>query len=266
MAPAWSPDGQRLVFTGYDGGLSDLFIVNINGSGLTRLTHDKYADLNPVWSPDGKAIAFATDRGPGTDFAKLLIGNTRIALLDIATGRIDGLPGMELGTNRSPQWSPDGQSIAFVSDRNGVSDIYLYELADQKTYPITDLYTGAQGITPLSPVLSWAKDADRLAFVYYSRDRYDVYGIDNPRGLKREPWVAPLLARRDSAMGPIGVLNPPDSNGVVTGYTPIAPADTARRAVPRDTIAARGDPLEATGSLYVNGNRCHGSSVASGVT
>src|ERR687898_1223589 len=71
--PAWSPDGQHLVFTGYDGGLSDLFVVRRDGSGLRRLTEDKYADLHPVWSPDGKTIAFATDRGEETNFKTLAI-------------------------------------------------------------------------------------------------------------------------------------------------------------------------------------------------
>ncbi|MGH3995747.1 MAG: hypothetical protein ACRDSN_25165, partial [Pseudonocardiaceae bacterium] len=46
-------------------------------------------------------------------------------------------------------------------------------------------YTGSQGITPLSPVLSWARQADRLAFVYYEDGKFDVYSISNPRGLKR---------------------------------------------------------------------------------
>ena len=86
--PSWSPDGKQLVFTGYDGGLSDLFIVDRDGKNLRRLTNDKYADLHPVWSPDGNTIAFATDRGPETDFNKLATGNFRIALFDLATGKI----------------------------------------------------------------------------------------------------------------------------------------------------------------------------------
>jgi hypothetical protein len=86
--PAWSPDGKQLVFTGYDGGLSDLFVVNADGTDMRRLTNDKYADLQPAWSPDGKTIAFATDRGPDTDFETLRFGNMRIALyrLDSSTG------------------------------------------------------------------------------------------------------------------------------------------------------------------------------------
>ena len=87
--PSWSPDGKQLVFTGYDGGLSDLFLVNADGSNLRRLTNDKYADLMPVWSPDGQTIAFATDRGPETSFETLKIGNMRIGLLDLASNRID---------------------------------------------------------------------------------------------------------------------------------------------------------------------------------
>ncbi|MDQ3224117.1 MAG: peptidase S9, partial [Gemmatimonadota bacterium] len=183
--PAWSPDGEHLVFTGYDGGLSDLFIVKRDGSGLRRLTADKYADLHPVWSPDGKSIAFATDRGPATDFRSLATGSLRIAIYDLASGTVRALDGMDHGKNVSPQWAPDGRSIAFVSDRSGVSNIFLYDLDDRGIYQLTDFYTGAQGITPLSPVLSWARQADRLAFVYYEDKKFDVYTIANPRSLKR---------------------------------------------------------------------------------
>src|SRR5256885_901367 len=130
--PSWSPDGSQIVFTGYDGGLSDLFIINADGTNLKRLTNDKYADLQPSWSPDGRAIAF-------------------------------------------------------VSDRTGISNIYLYDFGDANVYQLTDMYTGAEGITMLSPVLSWAHQADRLAFVYYEDQRWDVYSVDNPRSLKRQP-------------------------------------------------------------------------------
>src|SRR5690606_13835349 len=107
--PSWSPDGQRLVFTGYDGGLSDLFVINADGTGLQRLTNDKYADMHPVWSPDGRTLAWATDRGPGTDFDRLTFGNFRIATYDLASGRIELLAGMDVGRNVNPQWAPDGR-------------------------------------------------------------------------------------------------------------------------------------------------------------
>ncbi|HXI21409.1 MAG TPA: DPP IV N-terminal domain-containing protein, partial [Gemmatimonadales bacterium] len=225
--PAWSPDGTQLVFTGYDGGLSDLFIVNADGSNLRRLTNDKYADLQPVWSPDGRTIAFATDRGPDTDLSRLQIGNMKIATYDLATGRITILPGMSTGKNVSPQWSPDGASLAFVSDRTGVSDIYIYNTADRQVYQITDLFTGAQGITPLSPVLSWARDADRLAFVYYSREKYDVYGLDHPRSRMGKPWQPPTpLIARDSAGRPQGIIaERPVGDTSRPVITPLAPRD-----------------------------------------
>ncbi|OLC08227.1 MAG: hypothetical protein AUH42_02105 [Gemmatimonadetes bacterium 13_1_40CM_70_11] len=159
--PAWSPDGRQLVFTGYDGGLSDLFIINADGTGLRRLTNDKDADLQPVWSPDGKTIAFATDRGPATDFSQLKIGNMRLALYHLDSGVIETLGHMSEGKNINPEWSPDGTSLAFVSDRTGINNIYLYDFTDGNVYQLTDLYTGAAGIMQLSPVLSWARQADR---------------------------------------------------------------------------------------------------------
>jgi WD40 repeat protein len=192
--PTWSPDGKQLVFTGYDGGLSDLFIVNRDGTGLRRLTDDKNADFHPVWSPDGTTIAFSTDRGPETDFSVLRCSNTRIALYHLDTGTIEVLPHMESGKNVSPQWSPDGSQIAFVSDRSGVSNIYLYDLATQGLTQITDLYTGVQGIIPLAPVLSWARTVNRLAFVYYESDKFDVFAVSNPQSLGRQPEQAPPFA------------------------------------------------------------------------
>jgi len=211
--PSWSPDGTQLVFTGYDGGISDLYLVNRDGSGFRRLTDDKYANLQPVWSPDGRTIAFVTDRGPETDFATLGFGNFRIALFHLDSGTEEVLLHMDAGKNMSPQWAPDGRSLAFVSDRTGISNIFIYDFDAQEIYKLTDLYTGAESITPESPVLSWAAKADRLAFVYYEKNNFDVYTLDDPRSLKGaafEPEAAPqpepvLAAAPDSAAVPRGV-------------------------------------------------------------
>src|SRR6266568_1427241 len=148
--PSWSPDGKRLVFTGYDGGLSDLFIVNADGSNLHRLTNDKYADLEPSWSPDGKTIAFTTDRSSVTDFEALKFGSLRIALFHLDNGSIDILRHMDQGKNINPAWAPDGRSLAFVSDRNGISNIFLYDLSDGNIYQLTDVFTGVSGISALA--------------------------------------------------------------------------------------------------------------------
>jgi Tol biopolymer transport system component len=228
--PAWSPDGTQLVFTGYDGGLSDLFVVNRDGSNLRRLTDDKFADLHPVWSPDGSTIAFATDRGPRTDFKTLAISNLRIAFYDLATGAIRVLDHMDQGKNVSPQWAPDGHSLAFVSDRNGVSNIFLYDLGDRQVYQLTDFYTGVQGITPLSPVLSWAREADRLAFVYYEAGKYDVYTLANPRSLKRSPYQPQAV----------------DSTGMLARVS-TPPIDTTRSLEVRDEVRPQ---VGEGGSIY----------------
>src|SRR6266705_2979632 len=248
--PAWSPDGKQLVFTGYDGGLSDLFIVNADGSDLRRLTNDKYADLQPSWSPDGKTIAFTTDRDGETDFSLLKFGNMRIALYHLDDGRIGLLRHMDDGKNINPGWAPDGRSLAFVSDRgDGISNIFLYDFTDSNIYQLTDVYTGVTGITPLSPCLSWAHEADRLAFAYYEQGEYNVYGVDNPRSLKRQPYQPPANA-------PVASLLAAQRRPV----TPPSPAAAAALGTPKVPEPRAG------GSVYrtPTGFRASGAAAAPG--
>ena len=65
FAPAWSPDGTRIAFSGYAGNGSDgIAMVNANGSGLTDLTAGYAEEFGPAWSPDGTKVAFAACAGP----------------------------------------------------------------------------------------------------------------------------------------------------------------------------------------------------------
>src|SRR6266513_2202429 len=141
LAPALTPDGKAIAFSGFSNGFTDLFIINRDGTGLRRLTNDKYADLHPSWSPDGKTIAFVTDSGGETDFDLLRFGNLRIALLHLDTGVTELLRNMEIGKNINPVWAPDGRSLAFVSDRTGIANIFLYDLGGGQIYQLTNMFT-----------------------------------------------------------------------------------------------------------------------------
>lgn len=189
IGPTFSPDGQRIAFIGTTGEQSDLYVMRVDGTGLQRLTDDLYGDAQPAWSPDGRYIAFASERGPQTDMALMRFGKWRISLLDLTTGRLEVLPG-QAGRNLNPQWAPDSRALAYVSDRSGTANIYLYELGERLHYQLTDVYTAISSFTDISPAISWARRADRLAFVYYEDGDYSVWEIHEPRRLKRRPLPA----------------------------------------------------------------------------
>ena len=183
-SPVWSPDDKQIAFSGSRGGISDLYIVNSDGKGLRQLTNDAYGDLQPAWSPDGRRIAFATEHTPQSDLSILKLTKWRIAVMDIQSGATEVLPNQG-GLNLNPQWSPDGRELAFISDRTGAPNVFLYNFASQQHYQITNVLGGVSAITEYSPAISWARGADRMAFTYYEKGDYTVWAFDNPRGLKK---------------------------------------------------------------------------------
>ena len=111
-APAWTPDGQSLVYKGCLGDHCGLFKINLDGSAPQQLTQD-LSDANPAVSPDGKSIAFMSQSGGNCDVYRMgMDGSGRTQLT--ADPADDGLPA----------WSPDGKAIAFVSRRGGAWGIW----------------------------------------------------------------------------------------------------------------------------------------------
>ena len=187
--PSWSPDGTQIAFSGQSGGFTDLYVLDIDTERVTRLTADPFADLQPAWSPDGRSLAFTTDRYT-TDLELLVAGPYQVALIDLASGDIEALPGFDdQFRNYNPQWSPDGEDLYFVSDHDGVANLYRLDVDTRERYLVTDLWTGVSGLTAISPAVSVARGTGEVAFSVNKGGpfSYEIYVIDDPDVLAGEP-------------------------------------------------------------------------------
>ncbi len=183
LNPSWSPDGRFVAFSAIHHGQSDLFIYDLETDSLRQLTNDIYADLQPAWSPDGHLIAFVTDRF-STDLTSYKFGNYRLAIYDVYNDHFWPLPSFKNGKNINPQWSPDGNSLYFVSDQNGISNIYRLNLVEQQIFQLTNVFTGVSGVTRLSPAISSALNKDKLVYTIFEKRSYSIYSIQNSKNLK----------------------------------------------------------------------------------
>ena len=185
LAPVWAPDDSAIAFTGLRGGLTDLYVYDLQTNRLRRLTTDVFAELQPAWSPDGRRIAFATDRFT-SDMATLSFGPYGLAVIDVQSGIVDRVLADTKGKAINPQWAPDGQALYFISDRDGVSNVYRVGADGGSTSQVTTIATGVSGITALSPALSVAARAGTVAFSVYTGGTYSIYALPGTAG--EPPW------------------------------------------------------------------------------
>ena len=149
---AWSPDGKRLVFTSSRDGNPELYVVNVDGTNLRRLTYNPAADTTPTWSPTGAQIAFTSDRtgspqvymvnadGTGlrrvtyepycdrptwspAPFNEIAYASRTgpgydVKIYEVATGEVRQLT-FGQGSNESPAFAPNGRHLAFTTTRWG---------------------------------------------------------------------------------------------------------------------------------------------------
>jgi Tol biopolymer transport system component len=245
LNPTWAPDGRQIAFSGLVGGYNDLFTYDLESNQMRRLTNDAFAEIQPSWSPDGRAIAFSTDRF-STNLRDLRAGNLRLATIDLGSGQVRALGGFEEGKNIDPQWTPDGRGLYFVSDRRGISNIYRLDIDTGATTQVTNLLTGASGITDLSPALSVS--GSRVAFSVYEEDGYNIYALDTPQQLAGVPLTSGV--GRDA-----GVLPPRTAgegfiysalNNTAAGL-PVTNAFPSEAYKPKLTVDFIGQPVVGVG-------------------
>ena len=112
--PAFSSDGSRIAFVSSRDGNAEIYVMNADGTGTTRVTNDPQSDGRPSLMPDGQSLVFHSSRTAGKQ--------------QIWAVNVDGAGLTQLtrdSVNSSPAMSPDGQTIAYVSTRNKDGDIWL---------------------------------------------------------------------------------------------------------------------------------------------
>ncbi len=186
--PAWSPDGRYIVFSAIVDSWSDLFVYDLQEGERRRLTNDPFGDLHPVWSPDGSSIAYVTERFR-TGLTSLMHGGYGLALIDPGTGAITEIKGFNKGKHINPQWSPDGTDLYFISDQNGISNVYRYDLETEELYQVTNISTGIAGIAPLSPAMSVAAHTGEMTISVFKNGSIEIYRIDDPEVLAGGPVI-----------------------------------------------------------------------------
>jgi TolB protein len=170
MAPAWSPDGQKIAFAVYNRHSDntkniDLFEMNLRTGGLKLLSNRKGINSGASYSPSGDKLAYTMS----------YTGNPEVHVLNLETKETSQLT-HSIGFDVDPAWSPDGQKLAFVSSRPGKPMLYTLDLknpADAKRLT----YAGSYNATP-----AWSPDGKKIAFAGWLDKRFDLFTITSDGG------------------------------------------------------------------------------------
>ncbi len=187
---SWSPDGRRLAFTWEVEGNVDIYYMDIDGGGVTRLTRDSAEDSRASWSPDGSMIAFNSDRS----------GSDQVWRSNVDAGEWGyNLTQLTEDThhnrvNNFLSWSPDGRWIAFEADRDRDDpEIYLANAVDGSNQQRLT-FTRA-----LDEVPSWSPSGAEILFSSDMHDEpqsgtYDIYIMNVDGSAQRRLTTTPGAA------------------------------------------------------------------------
>lgn len=201
VSVSWSPNGDKIAFSGTIDAQSDIFVVNLQTEETVNYTNDLFSDHEPSWTPDGSQLVFHSDRGDYTEIGRFRAGYFDIIdhdysqydlyMLSPGATNLERLTFNDIWDDYSAKFGGDPHTLAFISDRNGIPNLYEKNLETGSVRPLTDIVIG---ITQLS----LSADGNKAALLGLREGTLSVYMMKTPfrRDLGREELTPNVWAQR----------------------------------------------------------------------
>jgi TolB protein len=152
----------RIAFAGSASGTKEIYVMDYDGAGLSRVTSNQSINLSPAWSVDTRSIAFTSYAGSGYPYLYRLFPFERRPMQLLA-----GYPGI----NTSPAWSPDGRLLALTLSKDGSPKVYLLT-------PATGALRRLTTWSGIDTEPTWSPTGSEIAFVSDRAGSAQVYVMD----------------------------------------------------------------------------------------
>ena len=156
ILPSWAPDNERMVYTSFTAGTSDMYIINRRGGGRIRLKTGLNLNTSATFSPAGNDIAFVGSTGGNPDIYLIKEDGTNLRRLT-TTASIES----------TPEWSPNGRQISFTSGRSGTPQIYIMDADGTNVQRVS--FDG-----DWNDDATWSPDGDRVAYTSRVSGRFQI--------------------------------------------------------------------------------------------
>lgn len=158
--PALQQSTRWIAFVSTQDGNSEIYVMNVDGSGIRNITNNPAYDGNPIWSPDGSRIAFESERDNNREIYVINLDGSGLT-------RLTSDPDNDvLGGEQA--WPPDGSQILYRNDHNGKWDLFATR-------------TDGSGVTQLTQASDpeqydglWSPDGQQIAYMDVNNKSYTI--------------------------------------------------------------------------------------------
>jgi len=152
LSPAWSPNGEAVVFTVLGNNGTQVQELDVRTGRIRRISQIRAGlNITPIYQPDGSGILYAQGTGNGTDLIFASMDSSPPKRITVGRGT----------DNTSPSYSPDGRQIAFISGKSGQPQVYIMD-ADGSNIQLLTPYTPGTRSYRASP--DWSPDGRAIAY------------------------------------------------------------------------------------------------------